>query len=204
MKAYLAAWSILGFVALAAAGCTSLQRNYGPLPDGSSAPAGSPSSSGSASPAPTPSSCATQNPAATLIAMVSFITATPDPTYGTIAGYAFVSTDGTAPVVAEPLTVTAGTVVQFQNGEESATPLIYHSAAGIPGATSFPAVPYTFPSADIRPVGAQIGSAAWSTGLIAPGCFSQSFTAGAAGTYFFGDVGYYDLGNVRDVFVVSP
>ncbi|MGP6158969.1 MAG: hypothetical protein ACLPYS_15920 [Vulcanimicrobiaceae bacterium] len=137
------------------------------------------------------------------VAMVSFITASTDPTYGVINGYA-IATNGAVPVSAALISVPSGSALQFVNGETPSTPSINHSAVGFPGVSAFPPVPFTFPSADAQAVGSQIsGSNAWSTGIIAPNCYSQTFIVGGAGPYFFGDDTYYNESNTRDVIVIS-
>jgi hypothetical protein len=68
-------------------------------------------------------------------------------------------------------------------------------------------LPYTFPSAAASPVATAVSTGSlWSTGRVdAPTyqqCYSQAFTL-AAGTYYFGDLDYYNLSNFRDVLIVA-
>ena len=116
-----------------------------------------------------------------------------------------VDSSGDVPAVAAPVEGTVGEVVQFVNLDAyDPTSLTLRSAAGFPGATGFPAVPYTFAAADYSVLNTVIGSAAWSTGLILPSpttsapCYSQTFSLSQAGTYYFGDVLYYNA------YVTSP
>jgi len=50
-------------------------------------------------------------------------------------------------------------------------------------------------------------SSGWSTGRIPINgvgiCFSQAFTLPFSGTYYFGDLDFYNLTNMRDVIVIS-
>ena len=181
-------------------GCAHL-RNYavpGPGPSNFPTPTPTPG------PTSTPSSCATQAPTATVIIVISSgITAKTVAPYGTINGYVRLNPDSTFGNVAAVITARTTDIVQFVNGENTGPTTILHSAAGFSG-SSFPPVPYSFPAAVQAQVGNAItSSGAWSTGRLDPICYSQPFTA-AAGTYYFGDLDYYDLTNMRDVIVVSP
>jgi hypothetical protein len=166
-----------------------------------------PSASPSASASLPPGNCA--SPSATvLIGMSSAFALDQDPTFGPLAGYADVT--NAEPTQAGVVDATVGESVQFVNLEAAA---VNHSAVGFPaagsGASGFPAVPYAFPSAAASPSSATvIGTAYWSTGRIAPSsgdpCYSQSFTVPAAGTYYFGDLDYYNtITSLRGVIVVS-
>jgi len=158
---------------------------------------------------PSPAPCGTPVPGALFVAMASYITATPDPAYGVINGYALVATDGTFANVAQPIRVRPGDVVQFVNAEPA--PIagqapVAHSAAGLQSGASFPAA--TFPPEARSPVGTAIANTLWSTGRVPANasalCYSQAFTTPSTGTFSFGDVDFYTTANMRDVIVISP
>jgi hypothetical protein len=152
----------------------------------------------------TPQACGVAASADVYVAM-SFGIAPADSDYGVVYAYGAVDSSGDVPAVAAPVEGTVGEVVQFVNLDAyDPTSLTLRSAAGFPGATGFPAVPYTFAAADYSVLNTVIGSAAWSTGLILPSpttsapCYSQTFSLSQAGTYYFGDVLYYNA------YVTSP
>jgi len=185
------------------AGCANLPKTgsttvaaASPVP--TTTPSASPSSS------PSPGICGAQATNAVYIAMSSTITATNDPTYGAIFGYALTDSSGNPGTTTTPLVLKPNDVVQFYNAEPAAT-APSHSAVGFSTA-SFPAVPYTFPGVDATAFGSTIG-ASWSTGRIPINgvgiCFSQTFTVPSSGVYYFGDIDFYNLTNMRDVIVVS-
>lgn len=198
----LGAWCLsLGWIgAVALLGCAHLPK-YGlvadPVPSGALA---TPSPGSSA----TPSACATQAPTATVIVvMSSSITATSIAPYGSLNGYTRLNPDGSFGNVATVISVTTRDIIQFVNGENSGPSTVLHSAAGFSTA-SFPAIPYGFPTAVQQQAGNAISaSGTWSTGRVGPICYSQSLTA-SPGTYYFGDLDYYNLAAMRDVIVVSP
>jgi len=169
---------------------------------GSPAPTATPSTAPSIS--PSPGTCGAQATGAIYIAMSSTIIATNDPTYGPIFGYSLTDSSGNAGTTTVPLVLKPNDIVQFYNAEPAAT-APSHSAAGFLTA-AFPAVPYAFPSADSSAFGSAIGGN-WSTGRIPINgvgiCFSQTFTVPATGVYYFGDLDFYNLTNMRDVIVVS-
>jgi hypothetical protein len=135
--------------------------------------------------------------------MSSNITAANVAPYGTLNGYTTLNSDGTFGNVSTVINATITDIIQFVNGEDSGPTPILHSAAGFSGSL-FPPIPYSFPSSVQTAVGNAItSSGAWSTGRLNSICFSQPFTV-AAGTYYFGDLDYYNLTNMRDVIVVSP
>ncbi len=187
--------------------CTSLDL-------GGSGPPG-PTPTSSATTSPTPSVCGTPTVNANLVvvAMGNNIGATYTSKYGVINGYGVVE-NGDFPAQAmlidqwlnpsgDTAPITSKNVLQFTNVD---TGFVLHSAVGFKG-DSFPAVPYTFPSAAASPVATAVStSSLWSTGRIeAPisaQCYSQTFTL-KAGTYYFGDLDYYNLSNFRDVLVVA-
>lgn len=204
----------------AAAGCGGGQSGIivgpGPTPTGGASP--------------TPAPCGTPIANGVFVAMASYITATTDPTYGLINGYALVATDGTYSNVAQPIRVRPGDVLQFVNVEPApaaSQPPIQHSAVSLqgasfpaatpspvssasPGATPSPAVTPTpiFTSGAQSPIGSSISTALWSTGRVPASatdtlCYSQSFTTPVQGTYAFGDYDYYLATNMRDVIIVT-
>ncbi len=122
--------------------------------------------------------------------------------YGQLFGYAPVDSTGAFNNVATAITVVAGSTVQFANGDAPAPQTIYHSAVGFSGA-AFPAVPYTFPSASANQTGSAVSTTTlWSTSQL-PGtssCFSQPFVV-PAGTFYFGDITYYNSLGMRGVLV---
>ena len=200
----------IGCASLAAAGCAHLTYANVPAPSSTGpstpgviatlAPLPTPSAS---SPAASPQACATQAPAATFVAMGGSIAATTVAPYGTLFGYTVATSIATLPSAAAPIAVRAGDVVQFVNVESISSTPISHSAVGFPGATAFPPVPVDFPKTFEQPTGTTIGPAAWSSGAVAPQCFSPSFAV-VAGTYYFGDATYYNLTNFRGVIVAAP
>ena len=181
-------------------------------------PTTGPTATSSPTTSPTPSACNTPDAANTklvIVGMASGFVATTDPLYGNIAGYAVIDLTGASP---SPIAATiidktvAGTsitsqnTVQFVNLEPSGSTIL-HSAVGFAGA-AFPAKPFAFPSPLASPTASAVStSAPWSTGLIAApatmNCFSQEFTL-KPGTYYFGDLTYYNITTFQDVLVVSP
>ena len=99
--------------------------------------------------------------------------------------------------------ITSNNILQFTNVD---TGDAQHSAVGFKG-NAFPPIPYTFPSAAASPVATGVSTGSlWSTGLVGSPtyqqCYSQAFTL-TAGTYYFGDLDYYNLSNFRDVLIVA-
>lgn len=185
-------------LAVAVLGCAHLPNYALPGPGFTSTPTPTPG------PTSTPSSCATQAPNATVIIVISSsITAAVAPIYGTINGYTTLNSDGTFGNVATVISAKPTDVVQFVNGETTGPNTIFHSAVSFPNATSFPPAPYTFPASAAQPIGNAVSSLQWSTGRLSPlPCFSQPFVV-SSGTYYYGDLDYYNLTNMRDVIVVS-
>jgi hypothetical protein len=184
-----------------------------PAPSGatsrpSSLPSTLPTPSSSASPQP----CLGQQGANDYIAM-SFGIAPASSDFGILFGYAEVDASGQVPTVAAPILLSPGDRVQFVNldGYDQTQPIL-RSAAVFPNVTAFPPLPYTWPSNAYGVVGTTLNNTFWSTGLIQPTpstgapCYSQVFTAGATGTYYFGDVLYYDdyIASPRGVLSISP
>ncbi len=191
------AWTIV----LAAVACERVGSGY-------TNPSAVASASPSASASLEPGSCLASPTASVLIGMSSGFGEYTDPVFGELAGYADVTTS--EPALAGSVSATTQDTVQFVNLESAST---LHSAVGFPvasnGAGSFPATPYAFPSAAASPsANAAIGTAFWSTGRIeaspADPCYSQAFTLPAAGTYYFGDLDFYNtITSLRDVIVVT-
>jgi hypothetical protein len=197
--------ALMLFAAVAA--CTSLDLG------GSNGPAPTPSSSATTSPTPGVCSTPTVNANLVVVAMGNNIGPTYTSKYGVINGYGVVE-NGDFPTQAMLIDqwlnpsggtgpITSKNVLQFTNVD---TGFVLHSAVGFKG-DSFPSVPYTFPSAAASPVATAVSTnTLWSTGRIeAPvsaQCYSQTFTL-TAGTYYFGDLDYYNLSNFRDVLIVA-
>lgn len=163
---------------------------------------------------PGPGVCNTPSSNANLvvIAMGNEIAPTSAPKYGAINGYAVVQS-GSFPAKAALIdqwlnqgvlsSITPKNVIQFANVDNAGA---LHSAVGFKG-NRFPPAPYTFPSAAASPVATAVSTGTlWSTGRVdAPiyqQCYSQTFTL-TPGIYYFGDLDYYNLSNVRDVLIVA-
>lgn len=196
-----------------AAGCAAHLTTPGPQPTGqpTTSPSGVPSGIPTASASATPQACGSPANANIYVAM-SFGIAPANSQYGALFGFGAVDSQGNVPAVAAPIEGVVGNVVQFVNLDDyDSNSLTLRSAAGFPNATSFPPVPYSFPAADYSVLNTVIGNAGWSTGLILPSpstdppCYSQAFTLSTAGTYYFGDVLYYNAGvsSPRGVVVVT-
>lgn len=192
-------------IVAAFAACTKLNLGGGgPVP--------TPTSSSTAS--PTPGVCGT--PAAgskvVVVAMGNNIGAVTVAKYGIINGYTVVengSFSNKATLINQWLNqgvlspITSNNILQFTNVDTAGA---QHSAVGFKG-NGFPPIPYTFPTAAASPVATAVSSGSlWSTGRVDPPtyqqCYSQAFTL-AAGTYYFGDLDYYNLSNFRDVLIVA-
>lgn len=197
-------WVAIAVVASVAA-CTKLNLGPGPGPV--------PTATSSATTSPTPGVCGTPSNNANLVvvAMGNNIGPASVPPYGTINGYAVVENNQFPSQamlinqwlkqgVAQP--ITSKNVLQFTNVDTAGA---LHSAVGFKG-ESFPQTPYTFPSAAASPTATGVStSSLWSTGRVAATvsqqCYSQTFSL-TAGTYYFGDLDYYNLSNFRDVLIV--
>jgi hypothetical protein len=189
------------------AACASLNLGGG---GGSSIP--TPTSSATTS--PTPGVCGTPNSNSNLVvvAMGNNIGAVTVAKYGVINGYTVVengSFSNKATLINQWLNqgvlspITSKNVLQFTNVDTGGA---LHSAVGFKG-SSFPPVPYTFPSPAASPVATAVSTGTlWSTGRVqAPiyqQCYSQTFTL-YPGMYYFGDLDYYNLSNFRDVLIVA-
>jgi hypothetical protein len=185
---------------LAGGGCYHIKGGPAPLP------------SGFPSSGPTPTPAGTCNPLSTsttaLVDVSQGILSIRDPVYGNILGYAPDPGTGFPATTASTITLRSSDVVQFINVDQAAP----FSAVGF-GTTSFPPVPYTFPSGTQNPIGTALGSSQWSTGRIPPFntangmfCYSQPFTLPRSGTVvYFGDFDHYNTtnGTFRDVIIVS-
>ena len=177
----------------------------GPLPTPSGGhPSPSPLTSPSGGPSGSPGPCA--SPAfgtTTVFVVMSFgIAPTAAPGFGEINGYIAANADGTFNNVAQPITVHPTDVIQFANVDNSLPTTIFHSAVGLGHASMFPPVPFTFPNGSQLPIGSSVTTSTWSSGRVAPGCYSQPFTL-ISGTFYFGDLDYYNLSNMRDVIIVN-
>ena len=179
---------------------------------GGSGPVPAPSASATATATPTICNTPAAGSNVVVVAMGNNITATYTSKYGIINGYAVVENDR-FPYQAmlinqwqnasgDTVPITPKNVLQFTNVDTS----VPHSAVGFKG-DSFPAVPYTFPTAAASPVATGVSATnLWSTGRVktpaSEQCYSQTFTL-TPGTYYFGDLDYYNLTNFRDVLVVA-
>ncbi len=208
-KAIFAALAFVGPI-VTTSSCTSLQRNYTSLPTlaPTTYPSGTVTTAPGTSPSPgasgtaLPTACQTESPTSTIVAMSLAIAPANVAPYGELFGYAVADSTGTYGNVAAPIALAAGTTIQFANGDVPAPQTIYHSAIGFSGST-FPATPYVFPSADAGEIGAAVSaSAPWSTGRLTgtSSCFSQPLVV-PAGTFYFGDLDYYDSVGMRGVIV---
>jgi hypothetical protein len=179
---------------------------------GGSGPVPTPTSSSTAS--PTPGVCGTpaSNTSLVVVAMGNNIGAVTVAKYGVINGYTVVengSFSNKATLIDQWLNqgvlspITSNNILQFTNVDTGGA---QHSAVGFTG-NAFPPIPYAFPSAAASPVATGVSTGSlWSTGRVQPPsyqqCYSQAFTL-KAGTYYFGDLDYYNLSNFRDVLIVG-
>lgn len=187
--------------------CASLDlggEGNGPIP--------TPTSSSTTSPTPGVCGTPTTNTNLVVVAMGNNIGPSTVPKYGTINGYAVVqngSFPGHAMLISQWLNqgvlspITSKNVLQFTNVDSGGA---LHSAVGFKG-NSFPPTPYTFPSAAASPTATAVSNTSlWSTGRVETAasqqCYSQTFTL-SAGSYYFGDLDYYNLSNFRDVLIVA-
>ncbi len=198
---YFQRWILLFVLASALmAGCAHTPQYAlpGPSPMGSHQPSPTPLPSGSRSP-----SCGAPLTGTTafVVMSVTATSATPSP-YGLINSYVLANSDGTFGDVAQVINLRRSDIVQFANADNFGPTPIFHSAVGFLSATTFPAFPFTFPASTQTAIGSTISSAQWSTGRVAPTCYSQQFSL-TPGTYYFGDFDYYNLSNMRDVIIVS-
>lgn len=198
-------WIAISLLA-AAVSCTKLDLSgNGPVP--------TPSSSASSSPIPGVCGTPSANANVVEVAMGNNISATYTSKYGIINGYAVIES-GRFPYTAEVIDqwvngsgnagpITSKNLLQFANVDGSG---VQHSAVGFKG-DAFPSVPYTFPIAAASPQATAVSTTTlWSTGRVDAGiseqCYSQTFSL-KVGTYYFGDLDYYNLSNFRDVLVVA-
>ena len=196
-------WIALTLFAAAGA-CTKLDL-------GGSGPVPTPTSSSTAS--PTPGVCGTPavNSHLVVVAMGNNIGAVTVAKSGVSTAIPW---SRTAASPTGPQSSTSGSTGASSPRSLQATSAVYecrygrreHSAVGFIG-NAFPRVPYTFPSAAASPVATAVSSSSlWSTGRVsAPTyqqCYSQAFTL-TAGTYYFGDLDYYNLSNFRDMLIVA-
>ena len=204
-------------VAFAASASACSHADFDPAPIATGA---TPTSSASAGTSPTPTAsatiaptatCGTPAPGAVFIAMGSYIEpASPASTYGTVYGYSLVDSGGNYPLQSSPIVLRPGDTVQFTNVDpptSSGENGISHSAAGLQS-SAFPPTPHAFPTGAFVATAATFSdSTIWSTGEVPSEssslCYSQSFVVPASGTYYFGDLDFYNSVNMRDVIVVS-
>jgi hypothetical protein len=205
-RSQLSRWFLALMAASSIVACTKLDLGggSGPIPTPSSSPTNSPA----------PGICNTPNPSASVVevAMGNEIAPTSAPKYGAINGYAVVE-NGSFPARAELINqwlnqgvvspITSNNLLQFANVDEAGAD---HSAVGFKG-SRFPPEPYTFPSAAASPVATAVSTGTlWSTGRVAPPvyqqCYSQTFIL-QPGVYYFGDLDFYNLSNMRDVLIVG-
>lgn len=193
-------------LALGASACSG--ANYNVISAATPSATPSPAATGS----PLPTACGPAMPGSILIAVGSYIVpqVPPDPTYGTVSGYALSDANGNYALVARPIILKPNDVVQFVNVDPAlagGAPGTSHSASGLQ-AESFP-VPHAFAASAASPAGTSIdNSSAWSTGglsgISTALCYSQRLQLPTSGAYYFGDFTYYNLTNMRDVIVISP
>jgi hypothetical protein len=215
------AWIVIVLLAASSTvltNCTKLNLGgSGILPPPQSA---SPSPSPSTSPTGSPVPCGAQDPSSSannvIVGMSTSITVATAPGIGLVGGYAVADATGTFPNVGgvisqwvdgsgDTVPITSQDTLQFANLDS--TP-INHSAVFLSN-SAFPN-PHVFPSPDATPTGSAIAPKMnWSTGIVPPfaetqqnPCFSQVFTL-SAGTYYFGDIDYYESSNMRDILIVG-
>lgn len=170
-----------------------------------------PSGDSTGSPTPEPGPCATEDVTDANVVYVSMnadVTPAQNSAGGNIFGYAAydINGGGAIPSASAVVTMTPSQLLQFINTDPNPSN-VSHSAVGF-SQGGFPPVPYAFPTGSDLQTGHAItatGSGApWSTGEIAPGCFSQVFSV-TAGTFYFGDFNTYNTSSsMRDQVVVSP
>lgn len=197
-------------------GCAHLPASDyggGVTPSTSPSSSSSPTSNPSSTPG-TPGPCPTQDVTDTNVIYVSVnpdVTPTKDPGGNQIFGYAPWDINGGANVPGASATIpmTSTQLLQFVNTDTNPNN-ISHSAVGFT-TNGFPPVPFTFPSGSSNPIGTALtttpssgNGSPWSTGEIAPNCFSQVFSA-KAGTYYFGDFDTFNsAASMRDEVIVTP
>jgi hypothetical protein len=195
------------------AGCVAHIANETPngnVPTGS--PSGSPTgASPEPSSSPNPADCTRQSkdPSTTIVISISPDFGAATSTYGPLFGFAVYdpTSSPSVPSNAAPITASTSDVVQFVNVDANTT---NHTGTAL-GTSGFPSVPYTFPAAGLTPTGGSIGSAFWSTGILASYgsssdeiCWSQPFGTHTTGTYYFGDDPLYNsVSSFRGVIVVQ-
>lgn len=195
-------------------GCAHLPAaDYGGVTP-STSPSMNPSSTPTSNPSSTPGPCATQDVTDTNVIYVSInpdVTPTKDPGGNQIFGYAPWDINGGANVPGASATIpmTSTQLVQFVNTDTNPNN-VSHSAVGFT-TNGFPSQPFTFPSGSNKPIGNALttavssgGGSPWSTGELAPNCFSQVLSA-RSGTYYFGDLDTFNsASSMRDEVIVTP
>jgi plastocyanin len=190
--------SAIGAVAFAVAtaalaACNSSNTTSAPMPRPTTKPSSTPSAS--PSPSPTPSPTPTAQPQ---VVHIGFELNDAPSSFGTVSYYSPTVTPPKAAIV----TVKAGSRLVFLNdgGSHGATPSP-HTASGL-GTSGFP--PHFDNTSGMTQSGTTIDSSlTWSTGTLSdgPSSFSQVFTVGPPGNYFFGCAFHFDSDNMRDVIV---
>jgi hypothetical protein len=199
---------MLAAAVVSAAGCKGLGNVSGGT--GGLSPTASPIPS--ATPTPPPCNARSTSPDLVVVDMgnqiVPVATASP---FGKIGGYAVDADTSGYPTQAQLIDqtaaggpITTSNVIQFTNIE--LTSASNHSAVGFSG-DAFPATPYEFPGKAGTPQNSTIGNAFWSTGQIPPAtngtlCYSQAFAL-KKGTYYFGDLNFYNITTFQDVLIVG-
>jgi hypothetical protein len=119
-----------------------------------------------------------------------------DQTYGDVDGYFFDQTFKHFEII--QITSSVSNTIVFQNvdGQDHMT-----SSLG-PWTGSWPASGPS-PSATPSPQGTDIGSAGWTTGIIAPGAESRAYIANVPGMYVVGDPFFYTSNNMRTILIVQ-
>jgi plastocyanin len=96
---------------------------------------------------------------------------------------------------ADEVVVKTGSKIVFKNVNDNG--LVPHTASGL-GTTGFPTL-FTNTSGQTRAGNVIDGSLTWSTGRLFQGTFSQVFTVGPPGVYYFGCAYHYVKAGMRDV-----
>ena len=125
-----------------------------------------------------------------------------DSTYGDIDGYYFDTTFAHFEIIKVTASPTNSIIFDNVDGQDHFT-----SSLG-PWTGSWPSNGPT-PSGTPSPQGTDIGSAGWTTGLLAPGQESHAYVANIPGMYMIGDAGgvppyFYSSNNMRTVIIVHP
>jgi len=147
---------------------------------------------------PGPVDCSAQLPSGNPEIIFEFVSGPhcDDSTYGDIDGYYFDTTFKHFEIIKLTASPTNSVIFQNTDGQDHWT-----SSLG-PWTGSFPANGPS-QSATPSPTGTDIGSAGWTTGLVAPGAESRAYVANIPGTYVIGDAFFYSSNNMRTVIIVQ-